>query len=103
MSDEPAEDSPPQKPRVEEEPAAESPRPCAPREDSVPPRAPRKPRVKKESTTEDSPAPRKPRVKKEPVESAPPADPMFFAGVHDTMKKMVQAERSHRLSNLKFV
>jgi len=102
MSDEPAEDSPPQKPRVEEEPAEESPRPCAPREDSAPPRAPRKPRVKKEPA-EKSPAPRKPRVKKEPVESATPTDPMLFAGLNDTMKKMVQAERSHRLSNLKFV
>ena len=81
----------------------ESPRPCAPREDSAPPRKPRKPRVKKEPTTEESPAPRKPRVKKEPVESATPADPMLFAGLNDTMKKMVQAERSHRLSNLKFV
>ena len=65
----------------------ESTQPCAPREDS----APR--------------APRKPRVKQEPVESATqePADPMLFAGLNDTLKKMVQAERRHRLSYLKFV
>ena len=101
MSDEPAEDSPPQKPGVEE-PAEESTRPCAPRE-PAPPRKPRAPRVKKEPTTEA--APRKPRMKKEPVEAATPepADPMLFAGLNDTMKKMVQAERRHRLSNLKFV
>ena len=91
MTDEPAEEP-------------ESPQPCAPRENSAP-RAPRKPRVKKEPAIEESPAPRKPRVKKEPVESATPepADPMLFAGLNDTMKKMVQAERRHRLSNLKFV
>ena len=92
---EPAEDS-----------APESPQPCAPRDEpESAPRAPRKPRVKKEPATEESPAPRKPRVKKEPVDSATqePADPMLFAGLNDTLKKMVQAERRHRLSSLKFV
>ena len=76
----------------------ESPQPCEPREESKP--KPRAPRAKKEP--ESAP---KPRVKKEPVESATqePIDPMFFAGLNDTVKKMVQAERRHRLSSLKIV
>ena len=94
------------------EPTEESPRPCAPREESAP--KPRAPRAKKEPVESPAPKPRakkepgsapKPRVKKEPVEPATqePVDPMFFAGLSDTVKRMVQAERSHRLSNLKFV
>ena len=83
----------------------ESPQPCAPREEPepAPPRKPRAPRVKKEQ--ESTPKPRAPRVKKEPVESATqePPDPMLFAGLNDTLKKMVQEERRHRLSRLKFV
>ena len=90
-----------------EESAPESPQPCAPREEpeSAPKPRARAPRVKKEP--ESKPKPRAPRVKKEPVESATesrePADPMLFAGLNDTLKKMVQAERRHRLSKLKFV
>ena len=90
----------------------ESPRPCAPREESAP--KPRAPRAKKEPVESPAPKPRakkepgsapKPRVKKEPVEPATqePVDPMFFAGLNDTVKKMVQAERRHRVSSLKFV
>jgi len=98
MSGEPAEES-----------APESPQPCAPREEpeSAPKPRARAPRVKKEP--ESTPKPRAPRVKKEPVESATepesrePVDPMFFAGLNDMVNKMVQAERRHRMSSLKFV
>ena len=59
----------------------------------------------------ESPAPRKPRVKKEPVSEKPSSprtgeevvDPMFLAGLTETVKKMVQADRHHRISMLKIV
>ena len=72
----------------------ESPQPCAARVDSSP-RPPRPPRKRKDES-------RPSRIKKEAVEPvSEPVDPMFFVGLNDTMKKMVQQERRHRLSNLK--
>ena len=59
------------------------------------PRPPRPPRKRKE---ESQPS----RLKKEAVEPvSEPVDPVFFVGLNDTMKKMVQQERRHRMSSLK--
>jgi len=66
-----------------------------PAEESAAP-APRKPRV-----GPVEPAPRAPRAAA--VESQEPLDPMLFAGLNDTLKRMAQEKRRQRVSNLKFV
>jgi len=75
---------------------SESPQPCAARVMDEP-RPPRPPRKRKEEAF------RKKAVEavSEPVRE--PVDPMFFVGLNETMKKLHQQERRHRMSSLKIV
>ena len=41
--------------------------------------------------------------KEKPAVTMNPADPMFFAGLHETIKRMAQEERRRKLSSLAFV